>query len=50
VTDDPPVAPEPEPVRPKLTDREPLADIQARLREESARGVQGGRIRRGRQV
>lgn len=34
----------------KATDREPLHVIQARLREETAAGVQAGRVRRGRQM
>lgn len=43
-----PATPE-QPVRLKLTDREPLADIQERLRRETAERAQGGR-RKGRQV
>lgn len=53
MTDEPMVppadAPEPAP-RVKATEREPLAVIQDRLRKESAAGLSGGRVRRGRQM
>lgn len=52
--DDPQVEPapdpEPEAPRPKLTDLEPLSVIQDRLRKETAAGVRGGKVRRGRQM
>lgn len=34
----------------KATEREPLTDIQARLRRETQAGLWGGRVWRGRQV
>jgi hypothetical protein len=37
-------------VRVRQTEREPLAVIQERLRQETARGLSGGRVRRGRQT
>ena len=47
MTDDPPAAVPPaaaaDPPRPKLTDRETLADIQARLRQETADRAVGKR-------
>jgi hypothetical protein len=38
--------PVPEPAGAKLTDREPLADIQARLRRETDERARGGKMRR----